>query len=259
MGVQTTSRDYNVGSLLWRWDNYQLAYEQDFEHRKANCLLFRETNLSLNLPMTPVNQHGDKMDNDLLATPAFFGPNAEGTEDENPAIDILTQRLKHRAKVTKLNEVGKKAKQGSLIRGQEITRAGLSEAFYMKPVVTNSVTLDGKAIKDSKGQPVLATDKWIADPAYPDRQVLERDPNIFVPVGAPLQISKPKVVMQRISKEPGADNKVIHYGDFFCHINAENIDVSPLKGHVFAANPGDLLISYAPETHEKKNFDETGN
>lgn len=256
MGVQTNSRDYRVGSLLWRWDNYQLAYEQDFEHRKANCLLFRETNLSLNLPMTPVNQHGDKMDNDLLATPAFFGPTAEGSEDENPAIDILMQRLKHRAKLTKLNEVGKKAKQGSLIRGQEVTRAGLSEAFFMKPVITQSVTLDGKVIKDSQGQPVLATDKWISDPTYPDRQVLERDPLIWVPSGAPLQISKPKVVMQRISKEPGADNKVIHYGDFFCHINAENIDVSPLKGHVFAANPGDLLISYAPETHEKKNFDE---
>jgi hypothetical protein len=256
MGVQTTSRDYTVGSLLWRWDNYQLAYEQDFEHRKANCLLFRETNLSLNLPMTPVNQHGDKMDNDLLSTPAFFGPNAEGAEDENPAIEILMQRLKHRAKLTKLNEVGKKAKQGSLIRGQEITRAGLSEAYYMKPVVTQSVTLDGKVIKDSQGQPVLSTDKWISDPAYPDRQVLERDPAIFVPKGAALQISKPKVVMQRTSKEPGAETKVIHYGDFFCHINAENLDVSPLKGHVFAANPGDLLIGYAPETRETKAFDD---
>jgi hypothetical protein len=256
MGVQTTSRDYTVGSLLWRWDTYQQAYEQDFEHRKANCLLFRETNLSLNLPMTPVNQHGDKMDNDLLSTPAFFGPSAEGVEDENPAIEILMQRLKHRAKLTKLNEVGKKAKQGSLIRGQEITRAGLSEAYYMKPVVTQSVTLDGKVIKDSQGQPVMATDKWIADEVYPDRQVLERDPLVWVPAGAPLQISKPKVVMQRVSKEPGAETKVIHYGDFFCHINAENLDVSPLKGHVFAANPGDLLISYAPETREKKEFDD---
>jgi hypothetical protein len=118
------------------------------------------------------------------------------------------------------------------------------------------VTLDGKVIKDSQGQPVLSTDKWIADPAYPDRQVLERDPAIFVPVGAALQISKPKVVMQRTSKEPGAETKVIHYGDFFCHINAENLDVSPLKGHVFAANPGDLLIGYAPETREKKAFDD---
>lgn len=255
MGVQTTSREYRIGSMLYRWDNYQLASEQDFEHRKPNCLLFKETNLSLNLPLTPVTQHGDKMANDLLATAAFFGPAAEGSEDENPAIEILMQRLKHRAKAIKLNEVGKKAMRGALIRGQEITRAGLCEAFYMKPTIVEGVTLDGKVLNDSAGQPVTAADKWINDPVYPERQVLERDKSVWVPAGAPLQIAKGKVVMQRVSKDPGCDVAVIHYGDFFCHPNAESLDASPLKGHVFSANPGDLLLCYDPSTHVKTEFD----
>lgn len=256
MGVQTTSRQYRVGSTLYRWDNYQLEFEQDFEHRKARCMLFRDSNLSINLPMTPVLQHGDKMANDLLASAAFFGPAAEGSEDENPSIDTLMRRLKHRAQTINLNETGKKAMQGALIRGQEITRAGLAEAFYMKPVVVQGVKLDGKTLKDSQGQPVLASDIWIDDPVYPERQVLQRDPTVWAMKGAALEMAKPHVVMQRTSKDPGCEVAVIHYGDFFCHPNAESIDASPVKGHVFAANPGDLLISYDPATRIPDTYKE---
>lgn len=255
MGVQTTSREYRVGSTLYRWDNYQLGFEQDFEHRKAQCLLFKETNLSLNVPMTPVLQHGDKMANDLLASAAFFGPAAEGIEDENPSINTLMRRLKKRAQDINLNETGKKAMQGALIRGQEITREGLAEAFYMKPVVIQGVKLDGKTLKDSQGQPVLASDIWIDDPVYPERQVLQRDPTVWVTKGAALEMAKPHVVMQRTSKDPGCEVAVIHYGDFFCHPNAASIDASPVKGHVFTANPGDLLISYDPDTRIEETYD----
>jgi hypothetical protein len=255
LGVQTTSREYRIGSLLYRWDCYQLAWEQDFEHRRATNMLFKESNLSLNLPMTPVSQHGDKMANDLMASPAFFGPVAEGSEDENPSIDLLMQRLKHRAKLVSLNSTARKAMQGALIRGQEVMRAGLCEAFYLKPTVVNHVMLDGQKLKDSTGAPILATDEWVADPVYPDRQRLKRDPSVWVPAGSPLQAGKDKVVMQRISKEPGCDAKIIHYGDFIIVPNAECLDASPIKGHFFSANPGDLLIAYDPASHIKEAYD----
>lgn len=256
LGVQSTSREYQIGSMMWRWDCYQQAYEQDFEFRRATNMLFKESNLSLNLPLTAVSQHGDKMSNDLLATPAFFAPAAEGSEDENPAVDILMQRLKARAKTTGLNTVGKQAMDGALIRGQEIMRAGLSEGFYMKPALVSSVKLEGKDVKDSSGAPVRADDVWVTDPAYPDRQFLERDKNVWVPVGAPLEIGKPKVVMQRISKNSGAEMTTIYFADFFIYPNAESLDASPVKGHVFSANPGDLLLAYDPDSHEKTAFDE---
>ncbi len=250
MGVQTTSRDYITFSVLWRWDCYQKAYEQDFQHRENECLLFRESNYSLNLPMTPVNQHGDKMANDILSDPAFFEPKPEGNEDENPAVDILMQRLKARSRAIDLNGTAKNGMMGALIRGQEFLRASLNEGFYMKPVLTQTVTYQGAVLKDSAGQPVMAEDKWVKMDAYPDLQFLERDKKVSLPAGAEMQMSKPKVVMQRVSLDPGCDLSVIHYGDFYFQLNAPSLDACPTKGHVFNANPGDLLIGYAPETHE---------
>lgn len=251
MGVEPTSREYKINSFLWRLDTYQLGYEQNFDWREPINLLFKESNLSMNLPMTPVNQHGDKMCNDLVGSPVFFAPVAEGLEDENPAIDVLMQRLKSRAKEIGLHETAKKATIGALVRGQEVVRMGLSEGYYLKPTLVSNVTLDGKVIKDSRGVPVSSKDVWIADPANPDIQILERDPAVQVPKGAALAISRPKVVMQRVSRDAGTEATIIHYGDFFCDLNAPSLDASAIKGHVFAANAADLMLGYDPDSYEK--------
>src|ERR1043165_9799672 len=66
-------REYDVNSFLWRLHRDQKKYEQDYEERKrCGDLLFAESNIALNPILTQVNQHADKLANDLLSSPQFF-------------------------------------------------------------------------------------------------------------------------------------------------------------------------------------------
>lgn len=93
------------GTLIDKWTRYQRMWEQDFSHRKKDGeSIYAESNLSMNLPLTQISQHADKIGNDLTGSPSFFGTTTEGSEYQNPAIDVLKQRLLFRSKKVNLHE-----------------------------------------------------------------------------------------------------------------------------------------------------------
>jgi len=258
---------YRPGTFLHKLDIAQRKYEQDFDYRATVDPLFAESNIALNPILTQVNQHSDKLGNDLLSTPAFFTAKPQGAEDATDAINILKDRLIYRSKKINLHEVGKAAAKGAFIRGQEIVMTCYSQNAFLRPTEVKVIKVDGKVVKDSLGVPVLDADVWINDPANPEVLILEREidfPNkVRLPADAVMQTGNSKVVLQQVKNDPGADVKVIHYGDFFTVLNAESLEASYLNGHAFRSNVGDLLLQFPeesllPAAKEYKELDRLG-
>lgn len=236
------------GTLIDKWTRYQRMWEQDFSHRKKDGeSIYAESNLSMNLPLTQISQHADKIGNDLTGSPSFFGTTTEGSEDQNPAIDVLKQRLLFRSKKVNLHEHGKRGTLGSLIRGQEILRPSYSEHVHMRPTRVTQTMVGNVVVKDSKGVPVTQElDKWITNPNDPTQTILERDSLVAYPIETVFTPGKASVVMRRIKGEVGCDVKPVHFADFFTVLNAESVDEAYIKGHAFRINAGDLVNSYDP-------------
>lgn len=258
---------YRPGTFLHKLDIAQRKYEQDFSYRATVDPLFAESNIALNPILTQINQHADKLGNDLLNSPAFFTAKPQGAEDETAAINILKDRLIYRSKKINLHEIGKTAAKGAFIRGQEIVMTCYADNAFLRPTEIKAIKIDGKVVKDSLGVPVVDADVWINDPAAPEFLILEREldlPNkIRIPADSVMQTGNPKVVLQQVKNDPGADVKVIHYGDFFTVLNAESLESSYLNGHAFRSNVGDLLLQFPedsllPAAKEYKEADRLG-
>lgn len=243
---------YRPNTFLHKLDIAQKKYEQDFCYRATVDPLFAESNIALNPILTQINQHSDKLGNDLLNSPAFFTAKPQGAEDSTDAINILKDRLIYRSKKMNLHEVGKAAAKGAFIRGQEIVMTCYAQNAFLRPTLIKVIKVDGVVVKDSMGVPVMDADVWINDPVDPDVIILEREidlPNkVRLPADVIMQTGNPKVILQQVKNDPGADSKVIHYGDFFTVLNAESLEHSYLNGHAFRSNVGDLLLQFPEES-----------
>lgn len=243
---------YRPGSFLHKLDIAQRKYEQDFDYRATIDPLFAESNIALNPILTQINQHSDKLGNDLLNSPAFFTAKPQGPEDAADVINILKERLIYRSRKINLHERCKAAAKGAFIRGQEIVMTSYASNAYLRPTEIKVIKVDGVVVKDSSGTPVLDADKWINDPADPESIILEKEldlPNkIRLPANTAFQTGNSKVVLQQVQNDPGADVKVIYYGDFFTVLNANSLEDSYLNGHAFRSNVGDLIQQFPAES-----------
>jgi hypothetical protein len=247
-------REYEVNSFLWKLHRDQKKYEQDYDDRRlSGDMLFAESNIALNPILTQINQHADKLANDLLSSPQFFTLKPQGNEDANPAMEFFKERLFAVAKREKLHEKGRDAAKGAFIRGQEITMASYCYNGYIRPVARSVIALDGQTIKDADGIAVTDEQEWIANPANPDEMILEREidreDKIRIPVVDYERVEEgnEEVIMEYVTDDQGADAKVVYYGDFFATLNVATLDEASVKGHAFRANPANLIMAYPPD------------
>jgi hypothetical protein len=240
MGYQSSST-YKAESWLWKRHIGTRMFENDFQWRVRDGNLFSKVNMSLNIVEQFITHHWARMCDDLIPDDEFFGVNAEGPEDENPAFDALQRWLHHRGRRQKLADKMKSGLLGALIRGEQVYKAVQTTKTIKTPVMERIVIQDGAPIRTTTGDFIFESDPWDVMQDDPSRKALRKDPTRRLPAaGQPAFSAKPQR-RHKITQERGADFEWMHYADFIAPLNVKCLDDAELVGHVFEKSVFDLF------------------
>lgn len=257
----TSPRQYQLGS--WMGKRYQSTQfsERDYSSRAAPGSIFSQSNLSLAAAGAMAAMHQDKIINDILASPKFFGLTGKSQKDDIPALPLAERYLQGRADHQDLLSKFRASLTADIKRGECVFKATKATIIKKVPVKAQLVLDgDGKPAKDSNGDYITADDIWKPMPnAAPGTMFLDRDPKTVMaaPVGyVPPLSNYEKVFVRSELALNGCDWDIPYWSDIVIPDNATSIDAADFRAHIFDAFPEDVINGLPQDKLNKKAVDQ---